>query len=87
MENNWESRLVITYSHDSTEREMTSKKGTVMFPGRQEGVWRGEMVVSVDREVQEMFINKSVDHRSMSHFSLTMSISRIYAYSLAKKLC
>lgn len=54
MENNWESSLVITYSHDSTEREMTSKKGTVMFPGRQEGVWRGEMVVSVDREVQEM---------------------------------
>lgn len=54
MENNWESSLVIAYSHDSTEREMTSKKGTVMFPGRQEGVWRGEMVVSVDREVQEM---------------------------------
>lgn len=33
---------------------MTSKKGTAMFPGRQEGVWRGEMVISVDREVQEM---------------------------------
>jgi len=39
--------------------------------------------VSVDRNDRK-FINKSVYHRSMSHFPLTMSISRI---SLAKKSC